>query len=175
MFHRMLLISLAAILVVVSGAVGKEAVKMGTFSIESTIFKGSSSIPKKYTCDGKDINPPLVIQNVPNGTRSLALIVDDPDAPVGIWVHWVVYNIDPGTREIAENSVPPGAVQGINDFNKTSYGGPCPPSGTHRYFFKLYALDAKLDIKGKVVKRDVEKAMKGHIVGEAQTMGTYRR
>ena len=175
MFHRTLLISLAAILVLVSMAVGKEAVKMGAFSIESTTFKNSSSIPKKYTCDGKDVNPPLVIQNVPNGTKSLALIVDDPDAPVGIWVHWVVYNIDPGTREIAENSVPQGSVQGINDFNKTTYGGPCPPSGTHRYFFKLYALDTKLDIKGKVVKRDVEKAMKGHIVGEAQTMGTYRR
>ena len=175
MFHRTLLISLAAILVLVSMAVGKEAVKMGAFSIESTAFKNSSSIPKKYTCDGKDVNPPLVIQNVPNGTKSLALIVDDPDAPVGIWVHWVVYNIDPGTREIAENSVPQGSVQGINDFNKTTYGGPCPPSGTHRYFFKLYALDTKLDIKGKVVKRDVEKAMKGHIVGEAQTMGTYRR
>ena len=175
MFHRTLLISLAAILVLVSMAVGKEAVKMGAFSIESTAFKNSSSIPKKYTCDGKDVNPPLVIRNVPNGTKSLALIVDDPDAPVGIWVHWVVYNIDPGTREIAENSVPQGSVQGINDFNKTTYGGPCPPSGTHRYFFKLYALDTKLDIKGKVVKRDVEKAMKGHIVGEAQTMGTYRR
>ncbi|MBP1748740.1 MAG: kinase inhibitor [Deltaproteobacteria bacterium] len=148
---------------------------MNTFSIESTAFKNNSSIPKQYTCDGKDINPPLVIQNIPDGSKSLALIVDDPDAPVGIWVHWVVWNIDPGTKQIGENSVPAGAVQGRNDFRKTNYGGPCPPSGTHRYFFKLYALDTKLNLKNNSAKQDVEEAMKGHILGEAQTMGLYKR
>lgn len=175
MVNRILFVSFAIIFLLAFGAASKEAVTMSTFSIESSAFKNNSPIPKKYTCDGKDINPPLAIQNVPNGTRSLALIVDDPDAPVGTWVHWVVWNIDPGTREIGENSVPPGAVQGMNDFRKTTYGGPCPPSGTHRYFFKLYALDAKLDLKSSAVKKDVEKAMKGHILGEAQTMGLYKR
>jgi len=175
MTYRSILISMAIVLLVASGAVGKEAFKMNTFSIESSAFKDNSSIPRKYSCDGKDINPPLAIQNVPNGTKSLALIVDDPDAPVGIWVHWVVWDIDPGTKQIAENSVPPGSVQGTNDFGKTNHGGPCPPSGTHRYFFKLYALDTKLDMKGKIVKKDIEKAMKGHVLGEAQTMGLYKR
>lgn len=175
MLYRLLFVSLAIILLLASGAVGKEGAKMSTFSIESTAFKDNTSIPKQYTCDGKDINPPLVIRNVPNGTRSLALIVDDPDAPVGVWVHWVLWNIDPGTTQIAENSVPAGAVQGKNDFRKTNYRGPCPPSGTHRYFFKLYALDTKLDLSSNAKKQDLEKAMKGHILGEAQTMGLYKR
>jgi hypothetical protein len=173
--HRVRLVVLAAVFLVLSGAVGKEVTKMSALTIESPAFKENSDIPKQYTCDGKDINPPLVLRNTPRGAKSLALVVDDPDAPVGIWVHWVVWNIDPGTREIKENSVPPGALQGRNDFRKTSYGGPCPPSGTHRYFFKVYALDTVLSIDRNSTKNDLEKAMKGHILGEAQTVGLYKR
>ena len=175
MFHRAILVSVAILLLLASGAASKEAGKMSTLSIESPAFKNNASIPRHYTCDGKDVNPPLVVRGVPDGAKSLALIVDDPDAPMGTWVHWVVWNIDPDTMQIAENSVPSGAEQGKNDFRKKSYGGPCPPSGTHRYFFKLYALDTKLNLGSNATKADVEKAMKGHILGEAQTMGLYRR
>jgi len=119
---------------------------MSGFQITSPVFENNGFIPKKYTCDGVDINPQLLIANVPSETKSLALIVDDPDAPAGTWVHWVVWNISPQTHEIKENSVPNGANQGLNDFRKRSYGGPCPPSGTHRYFFKLYALDTILTL-----------------------------
>ncbi len=175
MFYRIALVSLVIFLLLVSGAASKEAPKMSTFSIESPAFKNNGNIPKRYTCDGKDVNPPLVIQNVPNGAKSLALVVDDPDAPAGIWVHWVVWDIDPGIRRIGENSVPAGAIQGRNDFKKTNYGGPCPPSGTHRYFFKVYALDAKLSLKDNSTKLDIEAAMKGHILGEARIIGLYKR
>ena len=123
----------------VSPIIFMEAKDMGTLKLLSPAFKHNDSIPSKYTCDGADVNPPLVIENAPLSTKSLALIVDDPDAPVGTWVHWVVWNIGPTTSEIGENMVPSGAQQGINDFRKHNYGGPCPPSGTHRYFFKLYA------------------------------------
>jgi Raf kinase inhibitor-like YbhB/YbcL family protein len=119
---------------------------MSTFRISSPAFKHNDHIPPKYTCDGADVNPPLVIENTPAGTKSLALIVDDPDAPGGMWVHWVVWNIDPAVAAIKENSVPSGAQQGINDFRSRNYGAPCPPSGTHRYFFKLYALDTTLTL-----------------------------
>ncbi|HBE45375.1 MAG TPA: YbhB/YbcL family Raf kinase inhibitor-like protein [Deltaproteobacteria bacterium] len=149
--------------------------KIVKLEVSSTAFKENTSIPKKYTCDGKDINPPLTIENVPQGTKSLALIVDDPDAPMGIWVHWVLWNIDPKTREIKENSVPQGAIQGINDFGKSSYGGPCPPSGTHRYFFKAYALDTVLNLPQNSRKADLEKGMKGHILGQGQLMGIYKK
>ncbi len=175
MQHLISFVALAAILLTFSGAAGKEVTKMDVMTIESPAFRDNGTIPKQYTCDGKDINPPLVFRNVPPGTRSLALIVDDPDAPAGIWVHWVVCNIDPGTREIKENTVPPGALQGKNDFRRTNYGGPCPPSGTHRYFFKLYALDTVLAIDGNPTKQGLEKAMKGHILAEAQTVGLYKR
>jgi Raf kinase inhibitor-like YbhB/YbcL family protein len=148
---------------------------MKGLQIVSPAFKHNELIPKKYTCDGKDVNPPLLIENIPPGAKSLALIVDDPDAPVGTWVHWVVWNISPGTREIKEDSVPKGAEQGVNDFWKNDYGGPCPPSGTHRYFFKLYALDAVLNLGSKAKKSDLEGAMKGHILEKAELIGLYRR
>jgi len=175
MFYRAILVLVAILLLLASGAVSKEEGKMSTLSIESPAFKNNASIPRHYTCDGKDVNPPLVIRGVPDGAKSLALIVDDPDAPMGTWVHWVVWNIDPATTQIGENSVPAGAQQGKNDFRKMSYGGPCPPSGTHRYFFKLYALDTKLNLNANSTKADVEKAMSGHILGDAQTMGLYKR
>ncbi len=148
---------------------------MDTLKISSTAFNQKGHIPEKYTCDGADINPPLKIENVPAGTKSLALIVDDPDAPAGTWVHWVVWNIDPSTREINENSVPGGASQGMTDFRRQTYGGPCPPSGTHRYFFKLYALDSLLTPGPRATKTAVENAMQGRILAQAELVGLYAR
>ena len=132
-------------------------------------------IPTRYTCDGKDMNPPLLIENPPADTQSLALIVDDPDAPRGTWVHWVVWNIGPETREIAENSVPPDALLGMNDFRQRAYGGPCPPTGTHRYFFKLYALDTKIVLEAAAIKAVLEAAMQGHVLAKAELVGRYTR
>jgi len=152
-----------------------EATDMGTLKLSSPAFKHNDPIPSKYTCDGADVNPPLVIVNTPLTAKSLALIVDDPDAPAGTWVHWVVWNIDPTTDEIRENTVPSGALQGINDFRKHDYGGPCPPSGTHRYFFKLYALDTMLNLGPKANKAELEHAMKGHIIVQGELIGLYRR
>lgn len=154
---------------------GKEAGKMKELTITSTAFNDGAPIPALYTCEGKDVSPPLAVGAVPSGARSLALIVDDPDAPAGTWVHWVVWNIPPDTREISEGRLPPGAVQGKNDFKRNAYGGPCPPSGTHRYFFKLYALDTTLNLPNAATKSALEKAMQGHILARRQLMGTYRR
>ncbi len=148
---------------------------MGSLTISSTAFKNNEMIPGEYTCDGKDVNPPLAIEGVPENAKSLALIVDDPDAPRGTWVHWVMWDIDPKTREIAEGSGTDGARQGLNDFRKFEYGGPCPPSGTHRYFFKLYALDAPLGLKKGASKAELEKAMKGHVIAQAEMIGLYRK
>ncbi len=154
---------------------GKEGATMSELKLSSTAFQNNGFIPSKYTCDGRDINPPLVIENVQPGTKSLALIVDDPDAPMGTWVHWVSWNISPDIKEIKENDTPRGAVAGLNDFKKKSYGGPCPPSGTHRYFFKLYALDTALDLPSGAKKADVEKAIKGHVISQAQIIWLYKR
>ncbi len=147
MRHLIPFVALAAILLTFSGAAGKEVTKMDAMTVESPAFKDNSTIPKQYTCDGKDINPPLVFRNIPPGARSLALIVDDPDAPAGIWVHWVVWNIDPGTREIKENSVPPGALQGQVPVERTTSGGRAAEvpssSGPTGYFFKVYALGTR--------------------------------
>ena len=148
---------------------------MNALKIWSPAFEDDGSIPAKYTCDDKDISPPLVIENTPPRTESLVLIVDDPDAPGGTWVHWVLWNMDPATKEIAENSVPGGSVQGVNDFRSHYYGGPCPSSGRHRYFFKLYALDTTLDLPQGSDKADVEKAIQGHIIEQARLIGTYER
>ena len=142
--------------------------------IASPAFAENSTIPKRHTCDGENTSPPLTIAGVPEGAISLALIVDDPDAPAGTWVHWVVWHIDARTREIKAGSLPAGAVQGVNSFKRNNYGGPCPPSGSHRYFFKLYALDSNLNLGSGTTKADMERAMKGHVVAEAQTMGRYR-
>jgi Raf kinase inhibitor-like YbhB/YbcL family protein len=142
--------------------------------ISSPAFAENSKIPKRYTCDGENGSPPLTIADVPEGATSLALIADDPDAPAGTWVHWVVWNIDAGTREIKAGVPPAGAVQGVNSFAKNGYGGPCPPSGSHRYFFKLYALDTALNLDSRATKADLEKAMKGHVIAEARIMGRYR-
>jgi hypothetical protein len=144
--------------------------------LSSPQFEHTKPIPARYTCEGSDINPPLHIEDIPEQSKSVALIVDDPDAPsANPWVHWLIWNVDPKTREIREDQVPAGAQQGTNDFHKQSYGGPCPPSGTHRYFFKLYALDTKLDLKPKAVKKNLEDAMKGHIIAHAELIGLYKR
>lgn len=148
---------------------------MDALQLTSPAFPHDGMIPPEHTCDGADGNPPLAIRNVPEKTRSLALIVDDPDAPRGTWVHWVVWNIAPDTTEILADSVPAGALQGTNDFGKPGYGGPCPPSGTHRYFFKLYALDSSLALKAGATKAQLEEAMKGHILEKAERIGLYRR
>ena len=145
---------------------------MEELTITSSAFENKRLIPAKYTCNGEDVNPPLSVDGVPEGTESLVLVVDDPDAPMGTWDHWVVWNIPPD-KKIKENSVP--GTEGLNDFGKHSYGGPCPPSGTHQYFFKVYALDTKLDLPSNSRKRDVEKAMEGHIVAKGQIRGLYSR
>ena len=146
---------------------------MKKLSVTSPAFENNKPIPVKYTCDGANINPPLTIEDVPEETKALVLIVDDPDAPMGTFDHWVVWNIPPTTRRIEENTVP--GTEGISTSRKHAYGGPCPPYGTHRYFFKVYALDTQLDLKSNSSKRDVEKAMKGYILAEGELMGLYSR
>ena len=158
----------------------KMEIKTKTLEIKSSDFETGGMIPKKYTCDGEDISPPLLWDGVPEGTKSLALINDDPDAPMGTWVHWVLYDLPASTKELPENmpkdkTLHSGAKQGITDFRKIGYGGPCPPSGTHRYFFKLYALDSKLNLEPGATKKQVEDAMKGHIVAQAELIGKYTR
>ncbi|MBI5530951.1 MAG: YbhB/YbcL family Raf kinase inhibitor-like protein [Candidatus Doudnabacteria bacterium] len=143
--------------------------------ITSPAFENSKSIPAKYTCDGDGVNPPLTFRDLPEGVKTLALIMDDPDAPAGTWTHWLVWNISPESRELAENSVPFGAIVGQGSNGQTVYGGPCPPSGMHRYFFKLYALDTKLSIPTYSLQADLEKAMSGHILGQAELVGVYGR
>ncbi len=141
--------------------------------VKSSAFENNKPIPVKYTCDGADVNPPLTIDGVPEETKTLVLIVDDPDAPMGTFDHWVVWNIPAATRRIEENTVP--GIEGMSSYRKHAYGGPCPPYGTHRYFFKVYALDTQLDLKLNSTKRDVEKAMKGHILAEGELVGLYSR
>jgi Raf kinase inhibitor-like YbhB/YbcL family protein len=152
------------------------------FILTSTAFKDGATIPGKHTCDGVDVSPPLAWSGTPAGTRSVALIADDPDAPGGTWVHWVLYNLPAEVSDLPENIAKVesldlgGARQGRNDFRRPGYGGPCPPPGpAHRYFFKLYALDTRLELKAGAQKKDVEAAMEGHVLGSAQLMATYAR
>ncbi|MBF0569909.1 MAG: YbhB/YbcL family Raf kinase inhibitor-like protein [Candidatus Omnitrophica bacterium] len=142
-------------------------------TLTSPDFQHNSSIPPKFTCQGVGLSPNLVITGAPQGAKSLALIVDDPDAPNGMWVHWVVFNIDPRTTSIAQGTVP--GVQGWNDFGRVDWGGPCPPRGTHRYFFKIYALDIQLPLKPGAKKSDVEQAMQGHVLDKAELIGGYKK
>jgi len=148
--------------------------------IKSSAFKEGESIPSKYTCDNIDISPDIEWSKVPNGAKTFALIMDDPDAPSGTYVHWVIYNIPGNQRELPEN-IPPketlenGTVQGKNDFGKIGYGGPCPPGGTHRYYFKLYALDTQLEVKPGITKKELLKAIDVHVLEEGELMGRYKR
>lgn len=149
--------------------------------LSSPAFDEGGTIPRKYTCDGEDLSPPLNWTDVPEGTQSLALIADDPDAPAGTFVHWVLYNIPSHLTSLPEGvatspTVDDIGTQGVNDFRKTGYGGPCPPKGpAHRYFFKLYALDTSLDLEPGATAADLQKAMEGHILARGELMGRYRR
>ena len=148
--------------------------------ITSSAFKEGDMIPARYTCDGANISPPLRWGAPPEGTRSLALICDDPDAPMGTWVHWVIYSLPPEERELSENmpatkTLKNGALQGITDFKRVGYGGPCPPSGTHRYYFKLYALDIVVGLGPGATKKELLKAIENHILASGQLMGRYKR
>jgi Raf kinase inhibitor-like YbhB/YbcL family protein len=174
----------SAALALLAAVAGTTAIAEETMKLTSAAFADNQSIPKIYTCEGKDLSPPLVWTGVPANAKSLALIVDDPDAPDPAaprmtWVHWVLYNIPvaaTGLPEgVASSALPKGALEGLNDWQRTGYGGPCPPIGRHRYFHKLYALDAVLPDLKKPTKGALEKAIKGHIVAEAQLIGTYEK
>ncbi len=172
---------LSIILATVSMADHKAGGGNMAFTITSSAFSAGADIPKKYTCAGPDVSPALSWIDPPQGVQSFALIADDPDAPVGTWVHWVAYDIPASTHELSEGlpktqEIPGGGRQGINDFRKLGYGGPCPPPGKpHRYFFKLYALDTMLKLKPGASKQDVERAMQGHILAQADLMGHFKR
>jgi len=153
-----------------------------SLTLTSPAFDASGPIPPRYTCEGKNVSPPLAWSGIPQGTQSLALIVDDPDAPDPAaprmtWVHWVLYNLPAATHELAEGlqSLPAGALPGRNDWHDSGYGGPCPPIGIHRYFHKLYALDTVLPDLGKPTKAKLESAMRGHVLAQAELIGTYRK
>ncbi|TAL70183.1 MAG: YbhB/YbcL family Raf kinase inhibitor-like protein [Bacteroidetes bacterium] len=151
-----------------------------SIQITSAAFTEGGMIPKVYTCEGRDISPPLSWSNLPEGTKSIALIHDDPDAPMGTWVHWIVYDIpdsETGLKEAVptEKVLQNGTRQGTNDFRRVGYGGPCPPSGTHRYFFKLYALDKMLELEAGATKGQLLSAMEGHILGQGQLVGKYKK
>jgi len=138
----------------------------------SIVFSHNGHIPPKYTCEGENINPPLEVENIPDGTKTLALIVEDPDAPRGVFTHWIMWNISPNDA-ITERSNP--GISGTNSFGKTGYGGPCPPSGEHRYFFRVFALDDELDLVAGVTKEELLDALKGHILASAELMGVYQK
>lgn len=152
-----------------------------TFELKSTAFVHEGEIPKKHTCDGPDVSPALTWGEAAPGAKSLVLVMDDPDAPAGTWVHWVLYDLSPTARSLPEGlakdpELKDGSRQGKNDFGRTGYGGPCPPRGpAHRYFFRMYALDTKLSLRPGVSRAEVDKAMKGHVLTQAELMGRYKR
>ena len=168
-------------LVAAGGADKTNPQKFMSLQITSTAFSEGQPIPAKYSCEGSDISPPLQWTNPPANTKSFALIADDPDAPVGAWVHWALYDLPANATGLPEDVaktqvIANGAKQGLNTWPRLGYGGPCPPPGKpHRYFFKLYALDAMLDLKPGLAKKDLLKAMEGHVLAEGQLMGTYQR
>lgn len=175
------IVSLALAAVVIGALSGSSAPAPASLELRSTAFQPGGDIPKKFTCSGSDVSPALEWGEPPAGTRSLALIVDDPDAPAGTWVHWVVFDLPASARRLPEDvskseSVPGGGRQGVNDFKKTGYGGPCPPPGSpHRYFFKIYALDKSLELGAHSTKESVEGAMKGHVLAQGELIGRFRR
>lgn len=171
-----LLVALPAVLSL--AAAGEKPARM---ELKSTAFQNGGEIPRKHTCDGADASPALAWQGAPAGTRAFALVADDPDAPGGTWVHWVIYDLPAAAKELPGEfatieTLPNGAKQGLNDFRKTGYGGPCPPAGApHRYFFKLYGLDAPTNLKPRATKQQLLDAIKGHVLAEAELMGKYGR
>ncbi len=169
--------TLTALLVIL---VFSDAGRAWAFDLTSKAFKNGAEIPQVYTCQGRDASPPLAWSGTPSGTRSFALVCDDPDAPLGTWVHWVYYDIPAHVSALPE-SIPktarpaPGGIQGRSSFGDIGYGGPCPPWGTHRYHFRLYALDTVLGLESGVKKKELLRAMEGHVLGTAELMGTYRK
>jgi Raf kinase inhibitor-like YbhB/YbcL family protein len=160
--------------VVVVAAIASFAAGGAKMKITTSAFQQGGNIASKFSCDGANTSPPLQISDVPSGAKSLVLVVDDPDAPSGLFTHWTVWNIPPQTSTIAEGSTPKG-VQGTNDFGKSGYGGPCPPSGAHRYYFKIFALDRDLDLPFGAKRSQLDAAMKGHVIAQGQLMGRYAR
>lgn len=165
-------LALGAILKSKDSGLGK--IKVGKMEIK-TVFEHNGKIPSKYTCDGEDAAPELIISNVPETAKELVLIVDDPDAPMGTWVHWLVYNIPADTKAIDSKNLPAGAKQGRNDFQKLNWGGPCPPSGIHRYFFKLYALNKQMGLSEGLTKSQLETAIKDNVIEKTELIGLYQR
>ncbi len=180
MYRALLLLSL----ILLAGCAAKSSEPIGSvstpdFQLTSPAFANGNAIPAQYTCDGDDTSPALEWVKPPEGTQSFALIMDDPDAPVGTWVHWVLYNIPADARELAETfpsdaELSDGSRSGKNSWSKSGYGGPCPPNSTHRYYFKLYALDTQLDLAAGATKAQLLKAMEGHILAQTELMGTYQ-
>ena len=164
----------ASISAVLLAAIASFAAGGARMKIASSAFREGESIPSKFTCDGGDTSPPLQIGDVPSGAKTLALIADDPDAPGGLFTHWLVWNIPPQTNSIGEGSAPKG-LQGTNDFGKSGYSGPCPPPGTHRYSFKIFALDRELDLRSGAKRSEVNAAMKGHVIAQGELVGRYAR
>jgi len=175
-----LLITLCSLICPLGGNTEMKGGREMKINVGSAAFTEAGMIPKQYTCDGADISPPLSWSTVPEGTKSIAIIVDDPDAPAGTWVHWLVYNLPPDLKGLPENilakeTIANGGMQGMTDFRRIGYGGPCPPSGTHRYIFKVYAVDKLLDLYPGAIKKRLLQAMEGHILAEGELMGKYRR
>jgi len=166
---------LGGALAIALAAIASFAAGGGKMKITSSAFQEGGNIPSKFTCDGADASPALRLEQIPAEAKSLVLILDDPDAPSGLFTHWTVWNIDPKTTEIAENSAPANGVQGKNDFGKSGYGGPCPPSGTHRYYFKVFALDQQLDLAAGSKRAQLDAAMRGHDIAQGALMGRYSR
>lgn len=164
----------AGALAIFLAAIASFAAGGAKMKITSSAFQEGGNIPSKFSCDSADTSPPLQIADVPSPAKSLVLIVDDPDAPSGLFTHWTAWSISPQTSTIAEGSLPKG-VQGINDFGKSGYGGPCPPSGTHRYYFKIFALDRELDLPSGAKRGQLDAAMKGHVIAQGELMGRYSR
>jgi Raf kinase inhibitor-like YbhB/YbcL family protein len=160
---------------IAAGALVAFAAGGGKMKISSPAFQEGGTIAEKFSKNGQNVSPELRIEGAPAEAKSLALIVDDPDAPVGLFTHWLVWNIDPKTTEIAENGVPKGALQGTNDFPGRGYDGPQPPSGTHRYYFKIFALDRMLDLKSGAKRREVDAAIRGHVIAQGELMGRYSK
>jgi Raf kinase inhibitor-like YbhB/YbcL family protein len=169
--RKPIIINAVAILLAAIAAFATGGARM---KITSSAFQQGGNIPTKFTCDGEDMSPPLQMTGVPAEAKSLALVADDPDAPGGLFTHWLIWNIPPQTNSIAEGSAPKG-VQGTNDFGKSGYGAPCPPSGMHRYFFRVFALDRELDLRSGAKRSQLDAAMKGHVIEQGELIGRYGR
>lgn len=182
MYQKVVVCVIAVLIMICPLAVSAELKggKEMKINVGSAAFTEGGMIPRQYTCDGADISPPLSWSTLPEGTKSIAIIVDDPDAPAGTWVHWLLYNLPPDLKGLSENvpaqkTLANGGMHGMTDFRRIGYGGPCPPSGTHRYFFKVYVLDSILGLFPGAIKKRLLSAMEGHILAEGELMGRYRR